>query len=53
MFIPFLGWSLNLAISLGLLVFWILGLVAAVNAEEKPIPLLGDLFQKWFSAIGK
>lgn len=53
MFIPFLGWSANLAISLGLLVFWILGLIAAVNAEEKPIPFLGDLFQKWFSAIGK
>lgn len=53
MFIPFLGWGVNMAISIGLLVFWILGLIAAVNAEEKPIPLLGDLFQKWFAAIGK
>jgi uncharacterized membrane protein len=53
LFIPFLGWGINLGISVGLLVFWILGLVSSVNAEEKPIPLLGELFQKWFAAIGK
>ncbi|MBA2612786.1 MAG: hypothetical protein H0U95_12495 [Bacteroidetes bacterium] len=53
MFIPFLGWGLNLAISIGLLIFWILGLVTAINGEEKPLPLIGDAFQKWFASIGK
>jgi len=53
MFIPFLGWGLNLGISIFILVLWILGLVAAANGEEKPLPLFGELFQKWFAAIGK
>lgn len=53
LFIPFLGWGINLGISVGLLVFWVMGLIAAVNAEEKPLPIIGDLFQKWFVSIGK
>ena len=52
-FIPFIGWGINLAVTLGLLALWILGLVAAANSEEKPIPLLGGLFQNWFASIGK
>ncbi|MDP3556086.1 MAG: hypothetical protein Q8T03_01855 [Bacteroidota bacterium] len=53
LFIPFLGFGINSAISICLLILWILGLVAAINAEEKPIPILGNLFQKWFAEIGK
>ena len=34
-----------------LLVLWILGLLAAVNGEEKPVPVLGPLFQQWFQFI--
>ncbi len=52
-FIPFLGWAIGLCLSLGLLTVWILGLVSAVNAEEKPIPLIGELFQKWFADFAK
>ncbi|RTL57510.1 MAG: hypothetical protein EKK37_15855 [Sphingobacteriales bacterium] len=32
-------------------VLWILGLISAVNGEEKPVPLLGELYQKWFTFI--
>ncbi len=53
MFIPFIGWGIGLCISLGLLTLWILGLVAAVNAEEKPMPLVGGLFQTWFANFAK
>lgn len=51
-FIPFLGWILGMALSVGLLVLWIMGLIAAANGEEKPTPIVGDLFQKWFAGLG-
>ena len=53
MFIPIFGFGVNLFISICLLVLSILGLVAAANHEEKPLPIVGQLFQKWFEAFGK
>ena len=44
------GWASG-AISLGLFVLWIIGLIGAVQGEEKKIPLLGDLFQDWFKSV--
>jgi len=38
-------------ISIALLIFLVLGLIAAVNGEEKPVPLLGDFYQKTFTFI--
>ena len=52
-FIPGVGWLLSMLLGIGLLVFWIMGLITAVNGEEKPLPVLGELFQKWFVSIGK
>lgn len=52
-FIPFLGWAIGLALSIGILIFWILGLVSAANGEEKPLPIFGQMFQNWFASIGK
>ncbi len=34
-----------------LFVFWLIGLLGAVNGEQKPIPIIGNLFQKWFRFI--
>jgi len=39
--IPFFG--------LAILVFAIMGLVAAAGGQQKPLPLLGDKYQKWFA----
>ena len=33
-------------------IFWIIAFVGAVKNEAKPLPVLGDLFQKWFANIG-
>lgn len=33
-------------------VLWILGLISAIRGEDKPIPIVGELFQKWFANIG-
>ena len=36
---------------LGLLVLWIMGLISAINGQEKPIPLIGPMAQDLFSGI--
>ncbi|MAT89409.1 MAG: hypothetical protein CMC35_01850 [Flavobacteriaceae bacterium] len=46
--IPFLSTVLYL----GLLVLWILGLLAAIQGEKKPVPIVGAQFQQWFKGIG-
>lgn len=45
--IPILGWIC----SIGVLVMWIMGLISAINGEEKPVFLLGNLYQKWFGGM--
>jgi len=50
--IPFIGWLLVVLsplIGIAFLVFWILGLVAAINGQLKPLPWIGEHFQKWFA----
>lgn len=42
-FIPILGW---IALGVGylvLFVFWVMGLVSAIQGEEKPLPLIGEI----------
>lgn len=41
----------GMIIGLVLFVLRIIGLVGAVQGEEKKIPLVGDLFQDWFKNI--
>jgi len=50
-FIPFLGWAVAILLWIGLVVLWVLGLVAAFNGEEKPIPVIGPMAQNTFSGI--
>ena len=48
--IPFLGtviWLLYVIV----FVFWIIGLINAINGEEKPLPAIGLQFQQWFNFI--
>ena len=42
-FIPVLGWLVALAAEIYLFVMWIMGLIAAVNQEEKELPLIGQI----------
>ncbi|MEX6626166.1 hypothetical protein [Tenacibaculum salmonis] len=43
----FIGW----AISIVLLILWIISFMGVLKGEEKKIPLLGDQFQDWFKNI--
>lgn len=42
-FIPFLGWLVVWAAYIYLLVMWIMGLISAINQEEKELPLIGKI----------
>ena len=37
--IPFIGWAWDIFV----FICWIMGLVSAVQGEEKPVPLLGQI----------
>jgi len=39
-------------IQIGIIVFWVLGFISAVQGEKKLVPLLGAQFQDWFKGIG-
>jgi len=38
-------------ITIGILVLWVLSLVGALSGEQKPSPVVGDMFQQWFKGI--
>lgn len=44
-------WMLSV-LYLVVFIFVILGIIAAVQEEEKTVPVLGDYFQDWFKSIG-
>lgn len=48
----FVNGYLGYAIWVFALVLWIIGIIGAVQGEEKKVPLLGDQFQDWFKSIG-
>ena len=48
-FVPFLGWLAGLVLWGGFIVFWVMGLLSALNGEQKPLPILGEKFQAWFA----
>lgn len=45
--IPLIGWI----VALVGFVFWIMGLISAINGQMKPIPLIGEPSQKWFKGL--
>jgi uncharacterized membrane protein len=46
--IPVIGWLLMPLFGLLILVFAIIGLIAAANGQQKPLPLFGEKYQQWF-----
>lgn len=50
MVVPFVGLILSIG-GLAFLVLWIMGLISAVNGQEKPIPLIGEKAQELFKSI--
>jgi len=50
-FIPMVGNILVSVIGIAILVMLVLGILSAVKGEEKELPFIGHLYQKWFSVI--
>ncbi|MEE1945262.1 hypothetical protein VRU48_09090 [Pedobacter sp. KR3-3] len=53
-FTPYLGRMISLSLSLvllGFLVLWVLALISAVNGEQKPLPLFGNKAQDLLKGI--
>ena len=47
----FIGLQILVLASIGIFVLWLIGLIGAINGEEKKVPLFGDLFQDWFKSL--
>jgi len=47
-FIPVIGWITSIVLWIGLFALWLMGLISAASGQRKPVPLLGEQFQKWF-----
>jgi uncharacterized membrane protein len=48
--VPSLATILSLA-SLVILVFWVFGIINAMNEQEKPVPVVGGMFENKFDFI--
>ncbi|MEM0965947.1 MAG: hypothetical protein AAGJ81_07365 [Verrucomicrobiota bacterium] len=49
--VPILGWIAGMVGYLAAFVFWILGLISAIQGEKKLVPLIGEKAQEWFKAL--
>lgn len=45
--IPFFGWNLGWLLQIGLLILLIIGILNAANGEKKPLPIIGQLGEKF------
>ena len=54
LFIPVLGWIINILLLLagiGLFVLWLIGLIAAINGEQKAVPIVGEKAQQMYKGL--
>ena len=49
--VPILGWLLWIPIGMSLFVLWIMGLISAIQGDERPVPLLGAHYQRWLAGV--
>ncbi|HLV42419.1 MAG TPA: hypothetical protein VKY37_09080 [Brumimicrobium sp.] len=49
--IPILGWLVSILGSIFLIVLWVMGLISALNEQEKPVPILGEKYQEWLKGV--
>lgn len=49
--VPILGWIMWFVAVIGLFVLWLLGLLSAVRGDLRPVPILGEHYQRWFAGV--
>ncbi|MBW1295157.1 hypothetical protein [Aquimarina litoralis] len=45
------SWLISSSFYIFIFVIWFYGILTAVREEQKPVPLVGPLFQQWFTFI--
>ncbi|WP_409150573.1 DUF4870 domain-containing protein [Sphingobacterium sp. BS-2] len=50
-YIPAAGGIVAYVAFTALFIFWVIGLIGAINGKEKEVPLIGNMFQDWFKGI--
>lgn len=48
---PFGSPMISISMWVSLSILWTYGIFSAINGETKPVPLLGNYFQKWLKSI--
>jgi uncharacterized membrane protein len=49
--VPILGWIVWFFLIIGMFVLWLLGLISALKGDMRPVPLLGEHYQRWFAGV--
>ena len=47
--VPILGWIVGFMVMMGLIVLWLLGFLSALRGDMRPVPILGEHYQRWFA----
>ena len=45
-FIPIIGWLAMMILYLGMLAFWVIGIINSLSGQMKPIPIIGQFADK-------
>jgi uncharacterized membrane protein len=49
--VPILGWIVWFFLIIAMFVLWLLGLISALKGDMRPVPLLGEHYQRWFAGV--
>ena len=49
--VPILGWIVWFLVAIGVFVLWLIGLLAALKGDMRPVPILGEHYQRWFAGV--
>ncbi len=44
--VPVLGWAISFVMGVGILILLLMGIINALNGEEKPLPIIGQYAEK-------
>jgi uncharacterized membrane protein len=44
--VPVLGWTISFVMGVGILILLLMGIINALNGEEKPLPIIGQYAEK-------
>lgn len=50
-YIPGVGGIVAYVAFTALFIFWVIGLIGAINGKENAVPVVGSMFQEWFKGF--